>query len=132
MLSSYRDEGLLLEEAYRNYMLFYANRESRDFTDLSRMYWRKELSGLVSLLERSTANPCIVLFGSLSKGEAKADSDVDLAVFGVRKEMDFSGFEKKIGRKVQVLWQPSLSGMKSGELSNSVANGYVLFGRLEV
>lgn len=132
MLSAYREEGLLCEEAYRNYMLFYANRESRDFLDLSRMYWRRKLSGLVSLVERSTSNPCIVLFGSLSKGEAKADSDVDIAVFGVRKEMEFSRFEKALGRKVQVFWDSSLGSMKNYELAKNIANGYVLFGRLEV
>ncbi|MBD3181104.1 hypothetical protein GF312_02360 [Candidatus Poribacteria bacterium] len=49
------------------------------------MYWKLLLkhSGLISFLEEELLNPVVILFGSLSKVEAKQNSDIDLAVFSI-------------------------------------------------
>ena len=131
-LDYYGSESLLLKEKFRNYTMFYANKESRQFIDLSRIYWSIKLKELADFMEKRLAAPEIVLFGSLSKAEAKADSDIDLAVFAHKKTWDLSGFEKKLKRKIEVFWFNSAQGIKSRELANNIMNGYILKGHLHL
>ncbi len=130
LLKSYEKEGLLLKEKDRNYIKFYANKDSPIFIGLSRMYWQFALEELVKLLESSLISPTIVLFGSLSKAEAKPDSDIDLAIFAYKKVVDLSRFEKRLKRKIQVFWYSSIKDIGSKELANNMINGHVLTGRL--
>ncbi len=130
ILDLYKSEGLLLNEAYKNYLFFYANKESRNFIGLSRIYWGYKLKEITSFMERELTSPAIILFGSLSKAETKPDSDIDLAVFAHKKELDVSPFEKKLKRKIQIYWFKSVEGIKSRELANNIINGYILSGRL--
>lgn len=132
MLDSYYHENLLSKEKFRNYIMFYANKESSQFTDLSRMYWGIELKELIDLMERELTTPTIILFGSLSKAEAKSDSDVDLAVFAYKKELNMNSFEKKLKRKIQIFWFTSIKSIKNKELANNIINGYLLKRRLQL
>lgn len=132
ILSYYRSEGLLLRDKYRNYILFYADKDSKDFVDLSRIYWRSRLKEIVSLIEDKLTAPVVVLFGSLSKAEVKPDSDVDLAIFASKRELDMALLEKKLNRKLQIFWFKSLKGVKNEELGNNIANGYILSGRFVI
>ncbi len=132
LLKLYEKEGLLLSARDRNYIMFYANKDSQIFIGLSRLYWQSKLSDLIQLLENKLAGPAVVLFGSLSKAETKPDSDVDLAIFASKKAVDFGRFEKKLKRKIQVFWYGSLKDAPSKELENSIINGYVLTGRLVI
>lgn len=132
MLSEYHGEGILVRGTYRNYILFSANKESRLFIAFSRIYWQDRLKGVVEMLERKLTSPAVVLFGSLSKAEAKHDSDIDLAVFATKRELDFDEFEKKLKRKIQAFWFGPVSEIKSRELANSAINGHVLAGRLKL
>lgn len=131
-LTAYHAENLLLKTSYRNYILFYANKQNQTFIGLSRIYWGEKLHELVSLIEKKTINPTVVLFGSLSKAEAKPDSDVDLAVFATKKELNTSEPEGRIKRMVQIFWFRSIKDVKSAELANGIINGYLLKGRLKV
>lgn len=130
LLASYASEGLLKRELYRNYMLFYANNENKNFMDLSRIYWSHRLKGLVEYIERRVATPTIILFGSLAKAEAKSDSDIDLAIFAHKRDTDFGAFEKKIKRRIQIFWFGSFRDIRNRELANNILNGYLLAGRL--
>ena len=132
LLAYYNSEGLLLKETYRNYMLFHANNESRNFIDLSRIYWRRELADIISYMERELVNPVIILFGSLAKAETKSDSDVDLAVLASKKELNMSRFEGRMKRGVQLFWFGSLAEVKNEGLANNIVNGYILSGRLQI
>ncbi len=131
LLDSYANINLLLKDKYKNYILFFANKESEDFIDLSRIYWRHVLKELVSMLVSKLTNPAIILFGSLSKAEVKSDSDIDLAIFTQKKELDLRDFERRIKRKIQIFQFKSLSDIGNKELANNIINGYVLHGRLE-
>lgn len=132
LLTYYKAENLLLKDIYKNYILFYANKESSEFVHLSWLYWSYRLEELVSAIAEKLTNPVIVLFGSLSKAEAKHDSDMDLAVFAHKKELNIEMFEKKLKRKIQVFWFRSLKDVKSKELANNIINGCVLKGRLSL
>src|SRR3989338_9946304 len=67
LLKLYEMEGLLLSEKDRNYIMFYANKDSSVFIGLSRLYWQFKLNHLVKFLESKLTIPPVVLFGSLSK-----------------------------------------------------------------
>ncbi len=132
LLFSYHKEGLLKKEAYRNYLFFFSNKESKQFIDLSRMYWDIKLKEIVSLIEKKTTNPTIVLFGSLAKAEVMPNSDIDIAIFSVKKELNLKNFENILKRKIQLFWFNSLKDIENKELANNIANGYLLTGRLRL
>ena len=125
-LNSYYKEGLLKMEKDRNYLFFHANKENKAFIDLSRIYWAFQLKDLIDFLCKNLISPTVVMFGSLSKGEVKQDSDIDLAVFAHKRELNFQKFEKKLNRKIQVFWFKSIQDIKDKELSNNIINGYSL------
>ena len=132
LLKNYEKEELLIREKYRNYMMFYANKNDKIFIGMSRLYWLNVLQDLVNFIESKTVNPAIVLFGSLSKSEVKPDSDIDLAIFTSSKKINLENFEKKLKRNIQVFWYTSLKSIGSEEIANSIINGYVLAGRLKL
>ena len=130
LLLSYYKENILLKENYRNYIFFYANKDSKQFIDLSRIYWSYKLEEIVLFIKKNLNNPLIILFGSFAKAEVTPSSDIDLVIFSHKKQLTFTNFEKKLNRKIQLFWFDSLKSVKSKELLNNIVNGYVLSGRL--
>src|SRR3989344_2491647 len=130
LLLSYYKENILLKENYRNYIFFYANKDSKRFIDLSRIYWSYKLEEIVLFTKKNLNNPLIILFGSFAKAEVIPSSDIDLAVFSHKKQLTFTNFEKKLNRKIQLFWFNSLNDVKSKELLNNIVNGCVLSGWL--
>ena len=132
LLTNYHKEGLIGMRKERNYIFFFANKESKLFIDLSRIYWQNKLSELVSFLKKELVLPTIILFGSVAKAEVTKDSDIDIAVISRKKELGLKLFEKKLKRKIQVFLFQSLKDIKNKELANNILNGCVLFGRIKI
>lgn len=132
ILAYYNSKNLLLKENYRNNLLFHANKDSKDLIDLSRIYWGNKLKELVAYLEKNLTSPTIVMFGSLSKAEVKEDSDIDIAIFSSKKDLDLTSIEKKLKRKIQTYWFNPIYEIKNKELANNIINGYVLKGKLSL
>ena len=132
LLLEYSKSGLLLKEKDKNYIFYYANKNSKDFIDLSRIYWRSKLSEVVNYLDKSLLSSTIILFGSLAKAEAKIDSDIDLCVIAHKKEITINKFEKKLKRKIQLFFFSSLKEINNLELTNNIVNGYTLEGRIKI
>lgn len=128
LLKNYEKEKLLTKERDRNYILFTANRESKYFIMLSRIYWQKRLDRITKLVEQALPD-AVVLFGSLSKAEVKPDSDIDIAIFAADK-IDFKKTED--GREIQIFWFRSFAEIKNKHLKNNIINGHMLSGRLEI
>lgn len=132
LLNYYYKEGILKMEVYKNYLFFYANNKSKEFVVLSRMYWQNKLNPFLDYFEKKFVNPTIILFGSLSKTETKEDSDVDLAIFAYKRDLNLKQFEKKIGRKIQIFWFKNIENIGDKELTNNIINGYILTGKLKL
>jgi predicted nucleotidyltransferase len=130
ILHSLEKEKILIKEKDRNYLFFHANKENRQFIDLSRIYWLDNLDSLILHLNKVLINPTIILFGSLSKAEAKNDSDIDIAIISNKKPVNVENLEKRLKRRIQVFWFNSLD-IKDKELKNNILNGYILAGRLK-
>jgi predicted nucleotidyltransferase len=80
-----------------------------------------------------TLNPsCIILFGSIRKGESDKTSDIDIFVeSSVKKSLDLSKFEKKIGHKIDLFIESDLKNLNSN-LFNNVINGIKLYGSFKI
>ncbi len=131
LLENLKKEALLIKEKEKNYIYYAANKESRIFVDFSRIYWLKKIraSGCIEAIEKEYLNPIIILFGSLSKAEARKESDIDIAIFSVtKKRIDLARYEKKLGRKIQTFLFKNKEEIKSRELLNNILNGYILSG----
>lgn len=95
-------------------------------------------SELVEFLNDYFRHPkAIILFGSYRNGDDISSSDIDIAIesdeaadYKVTGLRELSGFEKEIGRKIQI----HLFSRKNIDISvfNNIANGIVLSGFLEV
>jgi predicted nucleotidyltransferase len=128
LLDKFSKEDLLKKENTLNYIFYHANIESKEFLELSKIYWNYKLKELTTYLEKILFEPTIILFGSLSKAETKEDSDIDLAIISIKKELNLKKFEKKIKRNMQVFWFNSLGNIKNKELANNIINGFKLKG----
>lgn len=91
-----------------------------------------EDSGIIEHLDKKLRPEAVVLFGSYLEGRDNEDSDIDLAFIGGReKNLDLEEFEEELGREAQLTQVESLKEENS-EFRNTLANGLVLQGYLEV
>jgi len=90
-------------------------------------------SGLIDFLKEKYQFPeTIIIFGSYSKGEDTEKSDIDIAVITrLEKNLDFSLFEKKLQRKINLLELKNLEKAKK-EFINNLINGIVLDGVIQI
>lgn len=123
---------LLLVEKDRNYIFYYANKKNRIFMDLSRIYWRIELEELIEFFCKNSTNFSVILFGSLSKAEVRANSDIDICIIGPKKKLKLNDFENKLKRKIQLFFFKSIKDINNKELANNILNGYLLEGRIRL
>ncbi len=87
------------------------------------------MSGCISFLEKKLSPSCIILFGSIRKGESEKESDIDLFVETTQKTEAFSLdlFEKKIGHPIQLFKYEKITDLPD-RLFNNVVNGIKLKG----
>lgn len=99
-------------------------------------------SGLVEFLEIEFSSSVIVIFGSVRKGEYDKNSDIDIFIesslspirddpTGPEKDIDLKKFEKKIGHKIQLFINKSISALPI-HLRNNVLNGIKLSGYIDL
>ncbi len=129
LLEELNKENVLKKEKDKQFIYYYANKDSDIFIDLCRIYWKLKLKDLVNELEKKYLNPTIILFGSLAKAEVKEDSDIDLAIFTpTKKELNVEKYEKSLRRKIQTFIFKDKEDIKNKELLNNILNGYKLRG----
>lgn len=133
-LAALEDEELV-ERREESKMTFYAaNRDDGRFRRRKRLHNLRALfeSGVIDVLEDAFRPDAVVLFGSYLQGADREDSDVDAAIVNGRDAaVDLGGHETKLGRTFHVvhIGDPS---EEEPEFRNTLANGYVLGGYLEV
>lgn len=132
-LKEFEEKGLIRKYIKRKVPFYQANRDSEDFREYSRISIIFEIhnSGLIDYLWEKLAPDAIVLYGSCAKGECTEESDIDIFIVGNEHKIDLVQYEKKIGRKVHLLFGSSPKNI-SRELINNLINGIVLKGYLKV
>ena len=138
-LAALYGEGYLLIKKEKPYNAYKANASSKKFCNLKLYYNLEKLreSGLIEQLERRYDYPCIVLFGSYAKAYDDEKSDIDICLISeVKKETDVKNYQKILHRPVSMhlfdarQWEEAKK--KNPDLINSICNGIVLSGQLEV
>lgn len=121
LYSSYK---LILSKKTLNLKLFYNLEKLRK-------------SRLVEDLEKEYDLPVIILFGSYAKAIDDITSDVDICLItDIKKKILLEKYEKILKKKISIHkftkneWQKAK--IKNKELINSVCNGIVISGELEV
>jgi len=128
-------EGILQKAKVANVSLFMADRTSKKFLIEKRLYNIKKLydCGLVDFLVMEHANPTMIVFGSYAKGEDIESSDIDIYLqTPAKKSLNLGKFEKLLERKIQIFNYNGIKSVENKELANSIINGIVLNGFLEV
>jgi predicted nucleotidyltransferase len=90
------------------------------------------LSGLVDYLVEKLNPSCIILFGSIRKGESNNESDIDLFVeSSLKKELNLKVFEKKLKHPIQLFVETDIKKLPEN-LFNNVVNGIKLCGSFKI
>jgi predicted nucleotidyltransferase len=135
ILKRLKNEDLVIEEPENVVINYRGNYDNPLFVALKRSINLYSLyaSGLVDALKKFYDTPeCIVLFGSYAKGEDTGKSDIDIAIItDIDKMKNLHIYEKKLNRKISI---HLIGNLKSEDrnFANSLANGIVLYGYLEV
>ncbi len=137
-LNDLTKDGILEKRKERSNVL-YKSKLTRKYLNL-KLYYNLEkirISNIIPDLEKIYDYPTIILFGSYSKALDDGKSDLDLCVISnTNKEFNTEHYEKKTGRKISI-HHFTKSGfeeakIKNPELINSICNGIVLAGELEI
>ncbi len=109
------------------------NTQNKLFRNLKRAFNLKKIyeSGLFDLIASHYPLNTVVLFGSYSRGDDMERSDIDIAILDAKeKKLEFGLYEKILCRRIHLEFVPWNKASK--ELKNSIMNGIVLNGGLEI
>ncbi len=137
-LNKFVKENLLEMKKERKFKLFKA-KINRKFLNLKLFYNLEKIrkSGLIEDLERNFDFPPIVIFGSYAQAMDNKNSDIDICIItNIKKKFNTTKYEKKLNRKLSlhIFSEKEWEKLKvtNPELVNSICNGIVLAGQLEV
>ena len=125
--------GLIKKKTETLYPTYFANTENPSYMLHKKNHVLDQIrrSGLVEHLKSTTLASAIVLFGSCAKGSYASESDIDIFVEAKASGLDLKYYEKKLKRKINILFQPAISQL-SAPLRNNVLNGVVLEGFIRI
>ena len=130
LLDELKKQDILKKEIQNKYYYFYSNKNSKDFKDLQRIYYRLKLKNFLEYIEKETINPTIILFGSVAKAETTRESDIDVVIITpTQKKLNTELYEKELNRNIQLFLFKNLKDIPS-HLKINILNGYVLRGEL--
>jgi len=117
-----------------NLTLVELNRDNEKAMELKRVENLKIIyeSQIVNFLENNFPGCTIILFGSFSRGEDIFDSDIDIAIIGIKeKEVLLEKFEKILERAINLNFYRNTREIHK-HLRENIFNGIVLRGGIEL
>lgn len=132
-LNELRKENIIRLDNKTLFKSYIANEEIRLFKIYKQqnMILKLYTSGLIDFLEENMGASCIILFGSVRKGEYTKNSDIDLFVQSTKQEVGLEKFEKILKHKINLLVEENINSL-SNELFNNVVNGIKLSGYTKI
>lgn len=89
-------------------------------------------SGLINELINKLNPSCIILFGSIRKGDSVKDSDIDIFVEShIKKQINIKKYEKKLKHKIQLFLEPDINKLHS-TFFNNIINGIKIYGSIKI
>lgn len=126
IIRSLKKQGLMNKENFANENLLFKTKKINFFIE------RIVSSGLIEKLINKFNPSCIILFGSIRKGESIKESDIDLFIESqIKREANLSKFEKKLRHKIQLFVESDINKLQKN-LFNNVINGVKLYGSLNL
>ncbi|MBI2548057.1 nucleotidyltransferase domain-containing protein [Candidatus Woesearchaeota archaeon] len=125
--------GFIKKKEATLYPTYFANTESQKYKFYKRngLIFKINESGLIEYIQKESLPSSIVLFGSGAKAIFTEKSDIDIFVEAKESKLDVAKYEKKLDRKVNLLFEPNLNNL-SKELRNNIINGIVLYGFIKI
>jgi len=121
-----KKDGLVTKDNKANNNLIFRTKKINYFTE------GIVASGLIDEFIEKLNPSCIILFGSIRKGDSVKESDIDLFVeSSVKKKIDTKKFEKKLGHKIQLFIESDIRKLHAN-LFNNVLNGIKLYGSFKI
>jgi len=117
-----------------NLLLIELNRNNRQVIAMKRAENLKMIyeSGFVEGIFNKFPGATILLFGSYSHGEDIINSDIDIAVIGMKEEkMKLDDFEKRLEREININFYKDWKSIQKN-LKNNILNGILLSGGVEL
>ena len=137
-LSKLVKEGFLIKKKGNIYNS-YASDISQKYLNLKLFYNLEKLrkSHLIEFLEKQFDFPTIILFGSYAKARDTKDSDIDIYIISnIKKQINIKSYELELNKEVNLhiftKKEFEIQKQKNPELINSLANGMILSGELEI
>ncbi len=136
-LNMLKSKAIIIEvkqkKGTRTFPVYKANRDNPDFRKLKQIYNFKSIarSEVIEYIEKTATPSCVVIFGSYQRGEDIEDSDIDIFIEAKEKNINLKPFERILGRKIQLHWNPQFKAYAK-ELKNNIANGWIMYGYLEI
>jgi predicted nucleotidyltransferase len=135
ILRSLETEGVVKKERALVTTEYRGNYENEKFMAFKRSLnlYSLHSSGLVSeIVDFFKIPECIVIFGSYAKGEDTRESDIDIAVMtGMKEYPQLDIYEGGLKRKISLHLIDNIQNEEK-DFINTLANGIVLYGYLEV
>lgn len=89
-------------------------------------------SGLIEELVQKLSPSCIILFGSIRKGDSNKESDIDIFIETIiKKELKLERYERILKHKIQLFTQDDINKLPD-TLFNNVINGIKIHGAFKV
>lgn len=131
-----KKESLITVEKSRsmNLNLIELNRDNEKAMELKRVENLKIVyeSQVVNFLENNFSGCTIILFGSFSRGDDIFDSDIDIAIIGVKEgKISIEKFEKRLERTINLNFYKNIQDIHK-HLRENIFNGIVLRGGIEL
>ena len=132
-LHEFEHEKLIKKQVKRKIPFYTSIRDNSNFVLFKKIsiFYELNHAGLVDYIWDKLSPEAIVLYGSYSKGESIENSDIDLFILGKHKEIDLKDFEKKLNKKIHLMFKESLKEI-SKELKNNILNGIILKGYVKM
>ncbi|MDP2925015.1 MAG: nucleotidyltransferase domain-containing protein [Nanoarchaeota archaeon] len=132
-LKEFEKEGLINKQTKRGVPFYTSLRDNPKFILYKKISIVFELNqcGLISYIWDKLSPQAIVLYGSFAKGESIENSDIDLFILGKNKNLELVDFDKKLNKKIHLLFKESLKEIPN-ELKNNILNGIILKGYIKI
>lgn len=126
IIESLKEQELINKENLANENLLFKTKKINFFIE------RIVSSGLIEELINKLNPSCIILFGSIRKGESIKESDIDLFIESqIKREANLSKFEKELKHKIQLFVESDINKLQKN-LFNNVINGIKIYGSLNL
>ena len=122
-LKELQREGLVKKDENTLYPSYIANQQNRLFKIYKQqsIIFKLYSFGLIDYLEDKLQPKCIILFGSVRKGEYDKKSDIDIFVQTNERIINTIKFEKILKHKINLFFEENINKL-SDELFNNVVN----------